>query len=353
MPNEPTFAKKVMLVSGVTVVLLLAWQLVNILLLVFASVLGAVVLRSLTELIEKPSRLSPGWALALAVLLIVILFALLSALFGATVHDNVKALIEQLPAAWNAVRSQVGQESWLMNALERGGQAALTGNMVSRISGFLGTAVDIITNVVLVVFSALYIAAQPNLYQHGLLKLFPPHDRARMNAALRRCGDALRSWLFGQVIAMVVVGLLTWAGLSLLSVSSSLALGLFAGLAEFVPVLGPIIAAMPALIIAFAQDPKLALWVVALFLIIQQIEGNILQPLLQRKLVALPPAIALFSIIAFAVLFGVVGALLAAPLAVVTLVLVEELYVRTIEEADNPPSAAAGPSSPAQARDTP
>jgi predicted PurR-regulated permease PerM len=339
MPNDPPFAKKVMLVAGVAVVLLLAWQLVNILLLVFASVLGAVILRALADVIERPFRLSSGLALALAVVLIVILFALLSALFGATVRDNVKGLIEQLPSAWNAVRSQIGDESWLMRALERGGQAALTGNMVSRIGGVLGTAVDTITNIVLVVFSALYIAAQPNLYHHGLLKLFPPHDRARIDAALSRCGAALRSWLFGQAIAMVVVGLLTWAGLSALSVSSSLALGLFAGLAEFVPVLGPIIAAMPALIIAFSQDPKLALWVLLLFLVIQQIEGNVLQPLIQGKLVALPPAIALFSIIAFAVLFGVMGALLAAPLAVVTLVLVEDLYVRTIEEAETPASA--------------
>lgn len=331
MPVDQAFAKKVVLVAGVVVLLLLAWQLVNILLLVFASVLGAVLLRALAGLIEKPSGLSPGLSLTLAVLLIVTLLTLISVLFGATIHENVRTLIEQLPAAWNAVRQKVGEESWLMNALERGGQAALTGNMVGRISGFLGTAVDTITNVVLVVFSALYIAAQPNLYQHGLVKLIPPRDRGRINVAIGRCGDALRSWLFGQAIAMVAVGLLTWAGLSALSVSSSLALGLFAGLAEFVPVLGPIIAAMPALIIAFSQDPKLALWVLALFLVIQQIEGNVLQPLLQRELVSLPPAVALFSIVAFAVLFGVMGALLAAPLAIVTLVLVQDLYVDTIE----------------------
>ncbi|MEZ5787108.1 MAG: AI-2E family transporter [Xanthobacteraceae bacterium] len=336
MPNEPAFAKKILLIASVVAVLLLAWQLADILLLVFASVLGAVLLRALADLIEKPTRLSPAWSLAIAVLLIVTLITLISVLFGATIRENVSALLDQLPLAWSAVRGEIGQESWLMRAIERSGQAALTGNMVSRISGVLGTAVGIVTNVVLVVFSSLYIAAQPGLYRHGFLKLVPPRDRDRIHEAIGRCGTALRAWLFGQVIAMVVVGLLTWGGLSLLSVPSALALGLFAGFAEFVPVLGPIIAAMPALIIAFSQDARLALWVLALFLVIQQIEGNVLQPLLQRELVSLPPAVALFSIVAFAVLFGVMGALLAAPLAIVTLVLVKNLYVETIEQEASP-----------------
>lgn len=336
MPNEPAFAKKILLVASVVVVLLLAWQLIEILLLVFASVLGAVLLRALADIIERPTGLAPAWSLAIAVLLIVILITVIAVLFGATIRDNVNALLEQLPAAWSAIRSRIGEKGWLMSTLEHSGQAVLTGNMVSRISGVLGTAVGIIVNLVLVVFSSLYIAAQPRLYRSGFLRLIPPRNRDRMHAAIGRCGTALRAWLFGQAIAMVVVGLLTWGGLAALSVTSALALGLFAGLAEFVPVLGPIIAAIPALIIAFSQDPKLALWVLALFLVIQQIEGNILQPLLQRELVSLPPAVALFSIVAFAVLFGVMGALLAAPLAIVTLVLVQDLYVDTIEKETSP-----------------
>jgi predicted PurR-regulated permease PerM len=102
-------------------------------------------------------------------------------------------------------------------------------------------------------------------------------------------------------------------------------------LAEFVPILGPIAAAIPALIIALSQDTKVALWVLALFVVIQQLEGNLLQPIIQRKMVALPPAVTLFAVLAFAILFGVMGALLAAPLAVVTLVVVQDLYVETIE----------------------
>jgi predicted PurR-regulated permease PerM len=332
MLNESNFSKKLVLVAGVVLVLLLAWQLVDLLLLVFASVLVAIFFRALADVIAKPTALSPGWSLAIAVLLVAALAVLITVLFGATIRQNVDTLVEQLPAAWRAARNRIGEAAWLTSAIERGGQALLSGNVVSRIGGALGAALGAIINLFLVLFAGLYIAAQPSLYRDGFLKLVPPQDRDRIDATVTRCGAALRYWLLGQLIAMVVVGVLTWVGLALLAVPSALALGLFAGLAEFVPILGPIAAAIPALIIALSQDTQLALWVLALFMVIQQLEGNLLQPIIQRKMVALPPAVTLFAVLAFAILFGAMGVLLAAPLAVVTLVVVQDLYVAAIEQ---------------------
>ena len=305
----------------------------DLLLLVFASVLVAIFFRSLADAIAKRTRISHAWALAIAIVLVAVLFVLTTTLFGTTIRQNVNTLMEELPAAWQAIRGRIGEVRWLVDALDRAGQALLTSNMMSRIGGALGAVMGVFTNIFLVLFAGLYIAAQPKLYRDGFLKLVPPQDRARIDATLVRCGVFLRNWLLGQLIAMVVVGTLTWAGLELLNVPSALALGLFAGLAEFVPILGPIAAAIPALIIAFSQDSRLALWVLALFVIIQQLEGNILQPIIQRRMVALPPAVTLFAVIAFAILFGAMGALLAAPLAVVTLVLVQDLYIAPLEEA--------------------
>ena len=140
--------------------------------------------------------------------------------------------LEELPAAWQAIRGRIGEVRWLVDALDRAGQALLTSNMMSRIGGALGTVMGVFADIFLVLFAGLYIAAQPKLYRDGFLKLVPPHDRARIDATLVRCGVFLRNWLLGQLIAMVVVGTLTWAGLELLNVPSALALGLFAGLAE-------------------------------------------------------------------------------------------------------------------------
>lgn len=331
--TEATLSRRLVFGAGVILTLLLIWQLVDLLLLVFASVLVAIFFRSLADAIAKRTRISHAWALAIAIVLVAVLFVLITTLFGTTIRQNVNTLMEELPAAWQAIRGRIGEVRWLVDALDRAGQALLTSNMMSRIGGALGAVMGVFTNIFLVLFAGLYIAAQPKLYRDGFLKLVPPRDRARIDATLMRCGMFLRNWLLGQLIAMVVVGTLTWAGLKLLKVPSALALGLFAGLAEFVPILGPIAAAIPALIIAFSQDSRLALWVLALFVVIQQLEGNILQPIIQRRMVALPPAVTLFAVLAFAILFGAMGALLAAPLAVVTLVLVQDLYIAPLEEA--------------------
>lgn len=181
----------------------------------------------------------------------------------------------------------------------------------------------------LVVFvGGIYLASQPGLYRGGLLKLMPRKSRKLSSIALDDSGRALRLWLLGQLVSMALVGTLTGAGLWLLGVPAALALGLFAGLLEFIPLVGPIIAAIPGVLLAFAQGPEVALWVLGLYLIIQQVEGNVIQPLVQQHAVDLPPALLLFSLLATGLLFGATGVILATPLTVVIFVLTKRLYVR-------------------------
>ncbi|EJW11828.1 hypothetical protein A33M_2733 [Rhodovulum sp. PH10] len=350
MRIEPSFSHKLVLVAGVVLVLLLAWELADVLLLIFSAVLGAILFRSLADLIARPTKLSPGLSLMLAVVLIVLFLTVTMALFGTAIAQNVDTLLQQLPSAWAVVRERISGVGWLSDAIDRSTSALLSGSTVSRIGGALGTAVGVVTNMVLVLFGALYIAAQPGLYRNGVLRLVPPAGRARGDETLQRCGKALQAWLVGQVIAMALVGAVTMAGLAVLGVPSAIALGLFAGIAEFVPILGPIASAVPALIIAFSKDTTLALYVLGLFVVIQQIEGNVIQPIIQKRMVSIPPAVLLFAVIVFAILFGPMGVLFAAPLTVVAFVAVNELYVRTIEEdgeEDGEP-AGAPPTQPAK-----
>ena len=137
---------------------------------------------------------------------------------------------------------------------------------------------------------------------------------------------------------MVLVGLLTGIGLAIIGVPSAIGLGLIAGLFEFVPVFGPILAAVPALLMALSEGGTTALWTLLLFIVIQQLEGNVIQPLIQRRAVDLPPVLLLFSILVFGILFGALGVILAAPLAVLAFVFVKELYMRGVlgEETDVP-----------------
>ena len=139
-------------------------------------------------------------------------------------------------------------------------------------------------------------------------------------------GKALRLWLRGQLIAMVVVGLLTGSGLWALGMPSALTLGLMAGVLEFIPFAGPILSAVPAVLLALAVSPDLALWVLLLYFAVQQFEGSP-ELRVQQYAVDLPGVVLLFSLLAFGALFGTLGVILAAPLTVVTYVLIKRLYV--------------------------
>jgi predicted PurR-regulated permease PerM len=327
--SDGGFIKRALIVIGLGALVLFAWQMTDVLMLVFAAVLLAILLRGLADLVEAYTPLSGGLALGLSVLVLVIVLGGAISLFGTQISFQVGDLLTQLPQAWQSVRARIGEIAWLAPALQRIGDALMSGgSIVNRVSGVLSTALGVVTDVLLVIFGGLYIAAQPDLYQGGLVKLVPPPARRRIRTALRQCGVALRHWLVGQLVSMLLVGLLTGVGLWALSVPSALALGLFAGLAEFVPIVGPIVAAVPALLIALSQGTDLALWVLALFVVIQQLEGNLIQPLIQRRMVSLPPALTLFSVVAFGLLFGALGLLLAAPMTVTAFVLVRELYLR-------------------------
>jgi predicted PurR-regulated permease PerM len=136
--------------------------------------------------------------------------------------------------------------------------------------------------------------------------------------------------MVGQAVSSLVVGALTWIGLSLLGVPASGGLAIIAGLLDVIPMVGPIIAGVPAVLLALTESPITALWTIGLYLLIQQLQGNFLQPMIQKHAVDVPPAVLLFAVFAAGMLFGVMGVLLAAPLTVVTFVLVQRIYVREL-----------------------
>ncbi len=235
---------------------------------------------------------------------------------------------EALPAAWRAFESRIG-------ALGLGGQlerltASLSSPGGASLSAF-GRAIMTVTtgiaDVIIVLVAGIFLAVQPRFYLTGVVKLVPRAKRQLAIEAIMESERALRLWLKGQLIAMVVVGLLVGLGLWALGMPSALTLGLLAGILEFVPFAGPVISAIPAMLLALAVSPDLALWVVLLYFAVQQFEGYVLMPLVQQYAVDLPGVILLFSLIAFGAIFGMLGVVLAAPLAVATYVLVKRLYV--------------------------
>jgi predicted PurR-regulated permease PerM len=195
--------------------------------------------------------------------------------------------------------------------------------VVSSVVGALG-------GFVLVLFIAMYIGTGPGLYREGILHLVPHRNRDRAREVLKTLGTTLRQWLVARLIAMVVIGVLTGTALALLKVKGAAALGVFAGLMEFIPFFGPIVSAVPAIGIALLDSPQKALYVLILYLVMQQIEGNVLTPLLLEKRLDIPPVLTVVAVAALGVVFGVAGMLIAEPLLAAVMVATKMLYVSDV-----------------------
>ncbi len=182
----------------------------------------------------------------------------------------------------------------------------------------------------LVLITALYLAISPALYQRGLLRLIAIRHRPRALDVLRDVGRTLRRWLLGQMIDMVVVGLITAIGMGVLGVPVPLALGVVAGVLTFIPYFGAAMAGLPAVLVALTVSPTTALYAVFVFLLCHLVEGYVLSPLVQRRLVELPPALTLLSMAASGALFGPLGIILGTPIAAATMVAVREGYVVSV-----------------------
>ncbi|MFP5329353.1 MAG: AI-2E family transporter [Alphaproteobacteria bacterium] len=335
--SEHIFIRRVLIVLGLAALVFLLWKLRMIILMFFGAVVIATIFRSVSDYICRHTRLHHSVATALSILLVVGFVVGLAAVFGNHVADQAASLREKLPAAWEAFERRVG-DFGLGDQLER-----LAASITSRGGGspsqFGRTLLSIgggIADFIVVIFAGIYLATQPNFYRVGAIKLVPPARRKIAAEAMLESERALRLWLWGQGIAMVVVGTLIGTGLWILGMPSAFVLGLIAGMLEFIPFAGPILAAVPAILLAFAVSPEMALYVTLLYVAVQQFEGNVLTPMVQQYAVDLPGVVLLFSLIAFGTLFGTLGVILAAPLAVVTMVLVKRLYVIETLHTDTP-----------------
>lgn len=322
--------------------LYLLWLVRDVLVLAFAAVVGAVVLDGVVRLVRRVGPVPRMVALGLAGVLMVVALGGPGMMIGTEIGSQVDSAIAQLPAAVRALEGLLGVElvpaadaagsgrlQWLVGALRD-----VSGSVASVGGAFVGG----LSAAVLVVVGAFFLAADPGLYVQGLVKLFPRHRHRQVEDALESAGAALRLWLGAQLVSMAIVGAMVGLGAWWIGLPAPLALGLFAGLAEFVPTIGAFVGAVPALLLAVPEGWNALLWTGALLLVVQQVESNVVTPLVQRRMARVPPALLLFTVVAVGVVFGLWGVVVAAPMTVVGLVLVKKLYVRQVlgEETEVP-----------------
>jgi predicted PurR-regulated permease PerM len=323
------FAGRVLVVLALVTLALFLWQVVDVLLLIFGASLIAILLRTLADPIARHTPLPESVALGLVVLLVLGLFGLAGWLFGSEIAAQLGELVDRLPDAWDSVQAYLADTrlgSIVLDALDGAGPDI--GVIAARLTQATTLAAGAVVQLLLVAFGGLYLAGNPEIYRSGFLKLFPDGGRERVAGVIDSSANALRLWLLGQLITMIAVGILTGVGLWLVGVPAPLALGLLAGLLEFIPYVGPILAAIPGILIALTLGPEMALWALLVYVVVQQIESNAIVPLVARQVLKLPPALAIFSVVALGVVLGPLGLIFAAPLTVLLVVAIGRLYVR-------------------------
>ncbi len=322
------FSGRLLLAAALFVAIAFLWQISGVLLLVFGAILFAVILRAMAAPIHKYAKLPESVALPTAGLMLLGVIGLMGWLFSSIIGDQIADLHQSLPPAWDKFKSWLAESAMGRYALDHAGNFTPGNGLASRFSAAAFSVLGGLTNLVLVLMGGIYLAVQPKLYRNGALKLLPEKARPNVGETLTLTGNALRLWLIGQLLSMTALGLLITLGLWLVGVPSPAALGLLAGLGEFIPLLGAVLAIIPALLLAFSSGMDTVWWTIGVFIVIQQFHGNVLMPLIQRNVVFLPPALSLFSIVIFTILFGLLGMLFAAPLTVVLFVIVKKLYIR-------------------------
>lgn len=321
--------------AGIAIlVFLFVWFQIHLLLLAFAGILVAVILRAITTLIERYLRFDGMLAYATTLFLIGALIAGVAFLLVPRIEAQVSELMHTLPDSIYRLeaplgRSKAGQD--LLARVHQAVQKTQIGLQIPQVASAIGNGV---TDLIILLVIGFFAALNPCWYELGLLALIPEPKRGRLRSIASDLQRQLRWWMLGQLLPMVVLGVGSAVGLSLLHVQLAWTLGLVTGLAIFLPYAGTVLSGIPAMLMGLQRSPHTALWVLVLYTILHVTEGYLLTPLVQRKAVRLPPVVTILTQYFFWTVAGILGLAMAAPLASAGIVLLKELYLHVPPERD-------------------
>lgn len=331
--RQAAVAYRAVLLAALLVVLgLLFREVLTLLLAGLLTVILALPLIAWTDALERRRIPRPIGAVA-GMLLFLGVVAGLFALIVPTFVEEARNLGDELPAAAEDGLGWVSDRT----GLEEG---EITGYAETAITQLVGAdtiarvgigVVSGLAGLLLILVTTLYISMRPHPLASGIFRLFPPHRREWAEDVGDRLREAWLGWLKGSVLSMVVIGALIYVGLLIIGVPYALAFAVLAGLLEFIPYIGPIVAAIPAILVAFSQGLGRGIATIVLYVIVNQVEGNVTVPLIMSKAVDLHPAVVAVGLVVVGAMFGIVGLFVAVPLIVAVLILVEEVWVKPRE----------------------
>jgi predicted PurR-regulated permease PerM len=317
--------KRMAIVVAVALVPLLVWLLFSVVLMAMGAILVATLLNLGAEPLTQWLKFPRGAALFVSGLTIASTVGA-AAYLAATEAAQWQDVLERTQQAVESIQATLQGSDFgkLVLSHVKGDSFTVSGIATNVFSVSLG----FLTALVISLFGGIYLAAQIDVYRDGLIQMLPHRLRANGEETLVDIANALRLWMLGQLIGMALIGALTAFAAWLIGLPSPLALGTIAGLFEFIPYVGPILGALPGVLVATTQGLDTVLWTIAAYTLIQQAEGHLIAPLISREMVYIPPLVLILGIVAITTLFGRYAAIFAAPIAVIIFVAVKKLYIR-------------------------
>lgn len=330
-PKKYSFVQKVWIVGGIfaliAVILLLFSATFNVFILILAGSLIAIFFRGLSALIRKKTGWKSGWTLTISIVGTLLIVTGIFWLIGAEAQSQISQLSETFPSTVQNAKDHLNNSSIGQEITKKFSEAKSDGKITGFFAKFFKTSFGVIGDIYIMLFIGIFFTASPSLYTHGIIQLVPPKKREKTQEVLSKLGSNLKKWVAGKLFAMLVVFILTAIGLVILGMPMWLALALIAGILNFVPNFGPIIAMIPAVLVALSMGPTTALIVAVLYIVVQMVESNFITPKVQQHLVKIPPALIIIAQVLVATFTGLWGIILATPLILIIMILVQELYV--------------------------
>ena len=340
MPERSGFVHRVLVTIGLVVLAGLTVfffaKLIEVLLVIFAALMLAVAMTGVRCIIHDRTPLSEGWAMVATYLLVTVLMAGATAVIWPQLSEQLPKFVEQVPRALEQLGEVLDRTPQIEDTIDSLGDTETNDNggggfnLPSHLLGVFSTTLGAIASFSLIVLIAIYFTLSPTAYVHNLLMLVPQAQRRRAEEVMQAQTKSLRFWLLGRLASMVFVGVFAWVGLLLLGVPMAFTLALIAGVATFIPYIGPILGAIPAMMVALLEGPMVVLYVAILYFLVETAESSLIYPLATKKAVHLAPAYTVIIQLAGGVIAGIPGVILATPLAVVGAVSIQLLYVEDV-----------------------
>lgn len=330
--KQYTFPQKVWIVGGVfsfiVVVLLLLKATFNVWLLILAGSLIAVLFRGISDLLQRKTKWKEKITLPLAIIGSLLLFGLVSTLIGTKVQTQATQLRETLPVTIQKAKNYLNKSSIGQKVIEKVSSPEAKDKAQKIAQSFFQTTFGVFGDIYVILFLGIFFTVGSKDYKNGLVALVPKKRKEEASEVLEKTGDNLKKWLKGQLFAMFIVFALTAIGLAIIGVPLWLVLAIIAGILNFIPNFGPMIAMVPAVLVGLLESPTTAAFIAGLYILVQVVESNFITPMLQKKLLDTPPAMIIVAQLLMTALTGGWGIILAIPFFVIIMTLVQELYIK-------------------------